>query len=245
MARRLILHCLPPDGPGCVLQRRFLDAALPQRARVELSDPMHQSRSRWPEGLPEPLGPVRLLHGPTPFGYFDGLSAPVLHVMVLGDPADAFVRFAQRLMLADAQEVRAAAGAWPDEAAAADLDSMVDWLLDQSLVRRTRLGAATRLTAGAPLISGGAEAAEMLPAARANLSRVNLLIGLEGRLDAFAQDLSEVMGWTPPFQEVESKAAASPGAEALGASVRARLAAATAADRALLGAAEEAVREDA
>jgi len=241
----MILHCRLEDGAGEALQKRFFDVALPQRARLLLDDPMHQSRARWPEGLPEPGPTIRLVSGPVPFGYLDGLSAPVLHVAVLGDPAAAFRRFAHRIMQADEQEVRRCAGAWPGAGRLDDLDATICWLLDQPRVRRSRLGAAVRLIAGAPTLSGGEDPTELLPAARANLSRVNLLVGVAGRLDAFASDLSAALGWTPPFREVDLDLAAGPAADDVGPAARARLEAATSADRALLASAEEAAREDA
>lgn len=233
------------DGAGEALQRRFFDVALPQRARLTLDDPMHQSRARWPVGLPEPGPAVRLVSGPVPFGYLDGLSAPVLHVAVLSDPRVAFLRFARRMMRADAQEVLRAAGARPGAEALRDLDRATDWLLDQPLVRRSRLGATVRLLAGAPMLSTGEDPADLLPAAQANLWRVNLLTGVEGRLDAFASDLSAALGWTPPFRDVDLIEVEGPSAEELSPGPRARLEAATAADRALLSTAWDVASEEA
>ncbi|MEM6745069.1 MAG: hypothetical protein AAF676_15250 [Pseudomonadota bacterium] len=248
MARRLIIHCLPPDAPGDALQRRYFDPCVPARRRMALSDPLHALRTRYPETTPLPGPLVRLVSGPAPFRYFDGADDTAVYVLVLGDPAEMFLRGARRVLEAGIEDGRRVAGPGFQPRPGDDLDATALRLLEADWARRTRLNPLTRLCAGAPLAAaeaeGSAGAEALLRAAEANLARTNLLVGFEGALNGFARYLAGVFGWTPPAHALEPSSAkarrSGPLHEAVRPETLAAVREATRLDAALLQAARQA-----
>lgn len=245
------MHCLPPGGPGEALERRFFRRALKAERRLTLTDPMHALRGRLPLEAPAPGPAVRLVTGPAPFGYLDDLDCPVVYLLVLGDPAAGFLRFAEQVRRAEPEARAALAGPRYAGAATDDLDAAALRLLETPMVRRQRLNAATRLCAGVPLAAAAGEmdGPVLLRAALANLARANLFVGREGALDAFAGELAGVFGWRPSVQAVEPGGGEAARTAAPAAQVRPEtltaVTEATALDAALLRAATQAERLDA
>lgn len=191
----LVVHMRFPDGAGEALDRGYFARVTPESRRLQLNDPMHALRARYPEEL-DPLPPeVRLVSGPLPFGYMDHVARRAVHVGVLSDPAVAFLRFAARVAEAGAGEAIRLTGAAPDELSPDDPDLLVRQLLDLPRVRQRCAGAMTRLCAGLPWRTPDPAPAEHLRAAMANLRRINFLAAPEAELEGFADYLSGVLGW--------------------------------------------------
>lgn len=199
--RRLIVHCMLPGGADDALAARFFNPLVPPLERIRLRDPMHEGLRRWPEALGPPAPGVRLAAGRVPIGYFDLVAGPVTHVCTLSDPVAGFLRFAERLAALPAETALRYSGLGPAELSGADPEARALRLIAQPRVRRRQAGAMTRLCAGLPREApeaGAPEPAALLRAARANLSRTNVLAGLDVALDGFAAYLAATLGWPSP-----------------------------------------------
>ncbi|MGR3783270.1 MAG: hypothetical protein ACU0DT_18650 [Albimonas sp.] len=234
MSHLLIFHGRLHGFVGRMLDDDYFAPRVAEGRRLRLDDPMHGARSRYPDEM-EPLPQAtRLVSGLLPFGYLDGMHERIMHVCVMSDPELAFLRFAAELQRLPAGAVLRLAGAPRETLPFADPDALIPRLLAAPAIRRSRLGAMTRLCAGLPAIDQAAPDELQLRAAEANLARVNFLCGVEPRLDKFLSYLSGIFGWAPPDRDLAARVPAPLVApEALGPAARAALRAATDIDRRL------------